>query len=74
MSERARMAASSAAWIASSAMAEFLMSLEETDLSQRQRQETTHLALRAFDGVERKITESLSLEEFLKDLGANGGS
>ena len=70
MSERVRAAASAGAWEAQECLADLLVSLEEeADLSQRQRQLIAHHALRAFDGLQERITNSLSVEESLRILG-----
>jgi hypothetical protein len=69
MGERIRAAASAGAWEAQECLADLLVSLEETELTQRQRQEVAHLAFRAFDGLRERITLSLSVEESLRALG-----
>ena len=70
MSERTKLAASTAAWVASEKLADFLVSLEEAEhtLSQAHRQEVIQLALRAFFGFEQAVEQSLSMEEVLRSL------
>ena len=70
MSERAKLAASSAAWVAAERLSEFLVALEEMEhpLTQVQRAEITHIALRSFDGTMQAIEQSLSMEEILQSM------
>ena len=75
MSDRAKLAASAAAWIATERLSEFLISLDELEhpLTQVQRAEITHIALRSFDGTMQAIEASLSMEEVLQSMARPRG-
>ena len=74
MSERAKLAASAAAWIASERLAQLLSALDEMEhpINQAQKNEILHLAIRSFDGTAHEIEQSLSLEEVLQSIGKPG--